>query len=419
MTRTILGWTTVLLLAGACAIAQTASKPAEPPKEDVKAAAQSISSLGLDLYATLGREGNLFFSPASIETALAMTYAGARGDTAAQMAKTLHFAMEGQRLHAAFGGLIDKLNSPQQVTLQQGQKMVQLPAYELNVANAIWLQKGLAVKSDFTSLMQTAYRAGLNQTDFTMSEEARAAINAWVEKQTKDKIKDLIGKGVLGRDTAMVLANAIYFKSNWADKFDKSATKDAPFKLSADKSVDVPMMHQESKFRYGQADELDLVELPYVGNELSMVILLPRKIDALADVEKSLNAQNLDKWLKGLKRETVSLTMPRFKFTSELSLAQSLKTMGMPDAFDPNKADFSGMSDAEKLFISAVLHKALVAVDEEGTEAAAATAVVMALTAAPMPQEPKVFKADHPFVFLIRHNSTGAILFMGRLANPR
>jgi serpin B len=292
------------------------------------------------------------------------------------------------------------------------------PAYQLVVANALWGQKGYAFKPDFTKLLEKSYGAGLNDVDFAQSKEAAKTINDWVAKQTKDKIKDLIPEAAITDLTRLVLTNAVYFKSNWDNKFTKAATKDAPFKLSTDKSLDVPMMHQRSHFGYVENDDLQVLELPYTQNELSMLVVLPRKDNGLADVEKTLTADIIEKWLKDKKHELVDVTMPKFTFSSEFGLAGTLKAMGMTDAFDAGKADFSGMTDKEKLCISAVIHKAFVAVDEDGTEAAAATAVMMTGSAMRV-EQPKTFLADHPFVFIIRHNATGEILFMGRLANPK
>jgi serpin B len=420
----------IILAACLLVTAMTCLAQAEAPKEpakadgskaDVAAVADGSNAFALEMYAKLAsQDGNLFFSPGSLDTALAMTYAGAAGNTAKQMAKTLHFTLEVEKLHPAFAALIDKLNHPAEITLYDDSgKNRKAPAYELTVANALWGQKGYPFRADFTKLLAASYGAAMNDVDYANTETAREVINNWVATQTKDKIKDLIAKGILTTDTRLVLTNAVYFKSNWDEKFQKAATKDGPFKLSAEKSVDVPLMHLTRHFGYMENDELQAVELPYKAHELAMVILLPKKTDGLAGVEKSLTADNLGKLLKDLKRTKVDLTMPKFKFTSQFGLADTLKAMGMTDAFDPNKADFSGMTSQEKLFISAVIHKAFVAVDEEGTEAAAATAVAMAPTAMPMPEEPKVFKADHPFIFLIRHNSTGEVLFMGRVTNPK
>jgi len=212
------------------------------------------------------------------------------------------------------------------------------------------------------------------------------------------------------------LTNAIYFKGKWATQFKPEQTKDAPFTLSGGDKVNVPMMSQTGKFSYMETDDLQVLEQPYVNNDLSMVILLPKKPDGVNGLEKEMTGENLSGWLAKLRKREVQVSLPRFKMTSEFSLAETLGSMGMPDAFSA-KADFSGMTSNRELFISAVVHKAYVEVNEEGTEAAAATGVTMQLTSIPAP--PPVFKADHPFVFLIRDNQTGSILFIGRTANPK
>jgi serpin B len=219
--------------------------------------------------------------------------------------------------------------------------------------------------------------------------------------------------------TRMVLTNAIYFKSNWAEQFEKSATRDGPFHLAAGGDVTAAMMHQQHRMNYMEGDRFQMVEIPYLGHQFSMLVFLPREVTGLAEFEKTLNADDLDKWLKSVRFRKVELFLPRFKTTSQFSLSTVLKAMGMTDAFSPGTADFSGMTTAEKMFISEVIHKAYVDVNEEGTEAAAATAVAMLGTAMPRPEEPVVFKADHPFVYLIRHRMTGSILFVGRLVDPK
>jgi serpin B len=329
------------------------------------------------------------------------------------MEKTLHFTLSTDKLSVGYADLLDSLNS------RRNNNWFEKPAYELLVANALWGQKGYEFKPAFTQLLQNNYGARLKDVDFAKTEQARKTINDWVAQQTKDKIKDLIPPGAVDNLTRLVLTNAIYFKGKWETKFAKEGTKDGQFKVTAEKSVDVPMMHQLHDFGYTENDDLQMLELPYIQNELSMVIMLPKKIDGLADLEKSLTAASVGKWLKEQRPTPVDVTLPKFTFSSEFMLKDTLKAMGMTDAFDGGKADFTGMTDKEKLFISKVIHKAFVAVDEEGTEAAAATAVVTTPTACPPPEEPKVFKADHPFMFLIRHNSTGEILFMGRVANPK
>ena len=299
-----------------------------------------------------------------------MTYAGAAGKTAEQMAGTLHFDLPADRLHAAFGSLTKELNNPPKA----GDK----PAYQLVVSNALWLQKGFPFQKEFTGLVAANYGAGLNEVSYAEPEPARKTINAWVEKATNDKIKDLIPQGVLTEQTRLVLTNAVYFKSDWADTFSEHATKPGPFHLAGGKTVETPLMTQWTHVGYMETDEFQLADLPYKSDVLSMTVLLPRKADGLPELEKKLTAKALDEWLGKSKTADVDLTLPRFKFTSEFGLKEPLADLGMAEAFDPGKADFSGMTTAEKLFISAVLHKAFVAVDEKGTEAAAATAVVMA-----------------------------------------
>ncbi len=406
MTKTILTMC-VLLLASSC-FAQT-----EPPKEGIPAVVEGSNNFAIDLYAKLAKDkGNVFFSPSSINTALAMAYAGTAGDTAKQMAKTLHFSLPAEKLHPAFADLLKILNTPPLVGKGKDRK----PAYQLSVTNALWGQKNFPFKPDFTQLLNKSYEAGLRELDFAQSDAARKTINDWVAKQTKDKIKDLIPEGVLNGDTRLVLTNAIYFKSKWATEFVKASTGNGHFKLLTGKEVDVPLMYQKSELPYMENDDLQLLELPYVHNEASMVILLPKKADGLANVEKQLSVANLNKWLKAKKATPVMASVPKFTFTIETMLADTLKNMGMTDAFDPAKADMSGVTGDKRLFISHVIHKAFVAVDEEGTEAAAATAEPETLG---IDENTKTFYADHPFVFFIRHNSTGEILFMGRLVNPQ
>jgi serpin B len=363
-------------------------------------------TFALDLYAKLReQEGNLFFSPYSISTALAMTYAGARGNTEKQMADVLHFDLPQEKLHPAFRKLIERMNA-------QGKES----GYQLSVANALWAQKDYQFLRAFLNTTKSNYGAGLNQVDFVKATEAaRKTINDWVEKRTEGKIKELIKPGILDSLTRLVLTNAIYFKGNWANQFKEKDTEDAPFTVARDRKVTVPMMSQKEQFAYAETETLQLLELPYVEDELSMVILLPKEVDGLPDLENSLTPGSLKEWLQHLTRQQVLVQVPRFKLTSEFRLEEVLKSMGMTDAFLLPPADFSGMTGVKDLFISAVIHKAFVDVNEEGTEAAAATAVVMKREVA---AEPPVFRADHPFLFLIRDNQSGGILFLGRVVNP-
>ena len=382
-------------------------------KANVPAVARDDNQFALDLYAQLrGREGNLFFSPYSISTALAMTRAGARGDTAAEMDKVMHFALPQEKLNPAFGALIRQVNGDPADTKR---------GYQLSTANALWAQKGYEFKPDFLTITKEDYGAGLNEVDFkTAAEQARQTINAWVEKQTRDKIKDLLHQGDLTEYTRLVLTNAIYFKGDWASQFKKDRTKDAPFHLTADKSKDVPLMHQTGEYGYLDGGSFQALELPYAGNDLSMVVLLPKKIDGLAGLEKELTADKLAGWVGKLYRHEVIVSLPRFKTEQRVSLKQILSDMGMKLAFLEDKADLSGIAGKpHDLHISDVIHKAFIDVNEEGTEAAAATAVAVATAhAVRVPEPTPEFRADHPFLFLIRDTRNDSILFLGRLAEP-
>jgi serpin B len=377
---------------------------------------QANNNLTMDLYKKLVKEKkgeNIFFSPTSITTCLAMTYAGAKGETANQMAKTLHYTVNQEKLHLGFKELLKKINGPKGDTKR---------SYELSIANALWGQKGYKWLQPFLKTTKENYGAGLHEVDFAgATEKARKTINDWVEKKTNNKIKNLIQKGVLDELTRLVLTNAIYFKGTWREKFKKKWTRDLPFTLASGKKVTVPMMSQTTHFMYAENKDAQFLEMDYKETELAMVVILPKKTGGLADIEKSLTINNFMSLIGKRKAERVWVKIPRFKMTSEFSLKDTLKALGMKDAFIFGKADFSGMngvtSGDERLYISEVIHKAFVDVNETGTEAAAATAVVMKVGAAP--QKPKEFNADHPFIFMIRDKRTGTILFMGRVLNPK
>lgn len=395
----------VLIVAAGAKAAARRPRTLVKPGGNVTPIVRGNNDFALAVYQQLaaGQKGNIFFSPNSIHAALAMTATGARGNTAAQMAKTLR--LPGQNPHGAYAALLKQLKPPEQ------------GGYELRVANALWGQKGYPWVEEFLDTTKANYDAGLREVDFvTATEAARRTINAWVEGQTNDKIKDLLKPGVLNPLTRLVLTNAIYFKGDWASQFDKKLTRAMPFKLSASGTTKVPMMYQKAKFGYTEDKTAQILSMPYKGKDLSMLVLLPKKVDGLADMAKKLTANNLAAFAAKAYRREVRVYMPKFKMTSQFSLKQVLTAMGMSDAFAPGKADFSGMNGKEDLFISAVIHKAFVDVNEEGTEAAAATAVVVGLTSAVA--QPLVFRADHPFLFVIRHDRTGAILFMGRVMNP-
>jgi serine protease inhibitor len=380
--------------------------PEGPAEGHQEAVADGNTEFALDLYARLRTaDGNLFLAPHSLSTALAMTYAGARGETERQMADVLHFSLEQERLHPAFAALESSIKAA-------GND----PGCSLHVANALWGQQGYGFLEEFLALNRKHYGAGFHEVDFLRAaEQARKKINSWVADQTELMIMELLRKGDVDPADALVLVNAIHFKGGWACRFDAQRTQDAPFRISATEEVGVPMMSQFREFPFAAGDELDVLELPYEGDRLSMVFLLPKKIDGLAAVEKSLKKENLDRWLGRLHPQPVRVSLPRFALDSKFDLKKTLEALGMIDAFDGGKADFSGMTGRRRdLFIGMVIHEARVEVDEEGTEAAAATAVKMKRGG-----PPASFTADHPFLFLVRDRQTGSILFLGRVMHPK
>jgi len=371
------------------------------------------SAFAFDLYQALREEGgNLFYSPYSISPALAMTYAGARGQTAQQMADTLHFLLDQDRLHPAFNWLDTELAGR-----GEGTKGKDGEGFKLNIVNAIWGQKGYEFLSGFLDILVENYGAGLRILDFIgETEKSRLIINEWVSNQTEGRIEDLIPQGEISVWTVLVLTNAIYFNAAWEHPFNEGMTADGQFYLLDGGHVKVPMMKQTESFGYADGKGYQAVELLYDGGELSMVILLPEsgKFEAF---EETLNIQQVDSIISGLKPIEVALTMPQFEFESEFSLKDTLAEMGMPVAFS-SAADFSGMTGTPDLYISQVIHKAFVSVDEAGTEAAAATAVII-MRNGYTPSEPAVeVTLDRPFIFLIRDIETGAVLFVGRVMNP-
>lgn len=380
-------------------------------KADLTTLVTGNSSFAFDLYqAVRNADGNLFYSPHSISLALAMTYAGARGETAQQMADTLHFTLENDRLHPAFNWLDIEL-----ARRGEGARGKDAAGFRLNMVNAIWGQRDYRFLSEFLDLLAENYGAGLRPLDFANApEESRVTINNWVSDQTEGRIEDLIPQGLINRLTRLVLTNAIYFNAAWEYPFDEDATDNGTFYLLKGEEVVVPMMRQTESFGYAEGDGYQAVELPYDGHELSMVILLPQASQFEA-FEASLDAQRVEAIVSRLEQRQIDLTMPKFEFESSFGLKETLAVMGMPLAFSAD-ADFSGMTGNRDLFIADVVHKAFVSVDEAGTEAAAATAVVMQLTA--VPATPVEVSVDRPFVFFIRDIETGIILFVGRVLNP-
>ncbi len=396
----------------------TASGPAEnlPPQEGKVASPDAVQGIveggnrfAIDLYARLRTsDGNIFMSPSSIAMALAMTGAGAEGITREEMAKTLHLSMPPADRDEAMRALL--------ATWTTGSRK---QGFRLRVANRLWAEQNYTFVPAFLDTTRTKYGAELARLDFSRAtEESRQTINRWVEEQTENKIRDLIPAGALTRDSKLVLTNAVYFKGDWTSPFKSELTKDDDFRVTPNQTVKTPLMHQEGRFRYGATDGLQVLELPYGDKSLAMVVLLPEQVDGLADLESQMSFDNLQKWTGPLRSQEVLVYLPKFQTTAKFELNATLTALGMPSAFEPSSADFSGMTGGKDLFISKVVHKAFVDVNEEGTEAAAATGVIMGPTAIRLPQPKPVFRADHPFLFLIRDNRTGVILFLGRLTNP-
>lgn len=388
--------------------------------EEIESLVAGNSAFAFDLYRTLSAgDGNLFFSPYSISQALGMTYAGARGETERQMADTLHFTLPQDALHPAFNSLYLNLDS------RGGGKGNNDPsAFRLNIANSLWAQHDYLFLDEFIAVVAKNYGAGVTPLDFRGDpEKSRLRINEWVAGETEDRIRDLISPGIFEEQPpALALVNAIYFNAGWTRHFTDLPTP-MPFHLLGGGEAAVPMMKRTGKTDYASGDGYQAVDLDYKFSDMSMTILLPDagKFEAF---EASLDDERMGRIFEDLETRGVTLTMPKFEFPSTFALADTLRTMGMPDAFDERSADFSGMDgrscaagDIPCLAVSKVIHKAFVLVDEEGTEAAAATAMlVFPVSAAPGP--PIELAIDRPFIFLIRDKATGTILFMGRVLDP-
>lgn len=375
------------------------SAPARGAESDLKALARDNTAFALSLYGKLApTEGNLFLSPYSISSAMGMTYAGARENTAAEMAKALEFAATPEQLPAAF----KSLNAAVQASARRG-------GHNLNIANGICLTGG-DVSKEFKAVLRDNFDAELFAGGLDK-------INGWVKAKTEGKIEKILEK--LSPNSVCVLLNAIYFKGNWASQFKREATQDAPFRPATGKEVTVPLMYQKGQFKLLEKDGFQALVMPYSGKTLSMVIILPKAVDGLAALEKTLTAETLAQWLaeadKQAEREA-QVFVPRFKLETGYDLVPPCQALGIKDAFVADKADFRGMGWLKgELWISQIKHKAYVDVNEEGTEAAGATAVEMKTKSA---RRYPVFRADHPFLFVIRDHATGSILFVGRLSDP-
>lgn len=401
-------------------------------KQDMETTVNDCNQFACELFSKLAgeSEGNLFFSPGSISMALAMTLAGAKGETAREMQETLGFSLEPARVHEAFRRLRTETRTG---------------GVELNVANRLWGQAGYHFLPEYLKTTEHYYAAGLETVDFQNAPgETASQINAWVTKQTNGKIDSLVSPLQFNELTRLVLTNAIYFLGGWEDEFQPEATKEQSFQLSRSEETIVPLMHQTNSFGYGEDEEMQVLELPYRrheyttrlvesedgfsymeheeipggGSDFVMDILLPREPDGLPAIESQLHLATLQKWMKTRSHE-VNVSLPRFRVEASMDLDQQLQSLGMRRAFSRDEADFSNITDDPAgLFIGSVIHTAFVDVNEKGTEAAAATGVMLAAGCTMEPEPPKEFRADHPFLFLIRDRQTRLIHFMGRLANP-
>ena len=380
---------------------------------DDSAVAASSNALGFDLYAKIrAKNGNLAFSPASVMAALAMTYGGAEGATRAEMAKVLHLdpASDGASVGKAFAGL----------TKREEDGLV------LRMANRLFGDAAQEFEPDFLQATANAFAAPLERMDFRKAAEpARVAINEWVAKETERKIENLIPSGGVDEDTRLVLVNAVYFLGKWQVAFEKEMTRPDTFHLPGGETKNVPMMRSTGHRLYGEADGVKLLELGYRDNDFAMLFVAPNAKDGLGEVEAKLSPALLEQWVGALSGARTNVVLPKFKIEpgQALALGKTLKDLGMETAFDRARADFSRMakpaSPAERLSIGDVFHKAFVAVDEDGTEAAAATAVTMRATSAMVPvEETKEFRADRPFLYFLRHKPSGLVLFMGRVVDP-
>lgn len=379
---------------------------------DPTAATAASNKFGMDLYAKYrAKSDNIFFAPYSIFSALGMTYEGAKGATASEIATVFNFSTDSETRVGSFAKLYRQIN-PQNAS------------YQLSTANALWVQKSYPFRADYLKTVETYYGGKAANADFAGDAEgSRQMINKWVSSETNDKIPDLFAKGSLDQFTRMVLTNAVYFKGKWAIPFDKTFTQEKEFTTRAQTKVKAQMMSQTNSFSYGETDDYQAIEIPYEKNDLSMVVILPKE-DKNEAAESTIIEKGIAKIKETMSTEKVKISLPKLKFDTSYNMNQTLEEMGMSTAFNPVKSDFTGLYDREaafgdNLYIALVIHKAFVDVSEEGTEATASTGVVISKATGVMePETPKEFSANRPFTFAIVHNQTGTILFMGKVNDP-
>lgn len=381
----------------------------QPPSESEPTSIEEVANLnnmlGFEMFANLaqGKQENAFFSPYSISSAFSILYEGARGTTQDEIRSVFHFIKDDQTRRDYSHQIISDLNKPSK-------------NYILSAANALWVQDKFPILDQYKVVTEKYYLSKTENLDFeTHPEESRKTINSWVEDKTNDKIKDLLPPGSINDMTRAVITNAVYFLGNWTVQFDEKLTQEDDFKTLEQKTVKVPMMNAKQYFNYGSNGDLQVLQMSYKGDDLSMLVLLPKDND-LTSLEKKLSVENLKEWKSGMEKKEVNVFLPKFKLEKTYSLNENLAKMGMPSVFEPGSADLSGIDGKTDLYVTGVFHKAFVAVDEKGTEAAAATGIVVGTTS--MGPEPEIFRADHPFIFLIQDDRTGLILFMGKVVDP-
>ena len=395
---------------GELVMLETEREVPEVSEADVAAVVAADSALGLDLFGVIAGDENVMLSPYSIATALSMLYPGARGATATEIADVIHLAVDDATLHAVRNLIDTALATPPP---PMGDDDTREP-FTIRPANSAWGQGGYPFNEDYLRILAQNYGAGLQVVDYVQDPEgSRQIINGWVEEATEDRIEDLIPEGAITVDTRLSLVNAIWFKANWFEPFEPERTAAGPFTLLDGSEIDVPLMHTSLRTGFASTDQFDAVRLPYAG-DAAMIVVLPSEGTPAALAAK-LTPDDLD---IAFSEHEVDIMLPSFEFEAEIALADALKELGMIAAFEApigDGADFTGITDVRELFVSDAFHKTFIALDEEGTEAAAATAIIVSLESLP---QPATFTADRPFLFWIEHSSTGEMLFLGQVTNP-
>ena len=404
--KIIIGLIILTLFLTGCSVTAKVMDDSQAAPAGINQVAAANNQFAFEMYSELSNNENVFFSPYSISSAMSMVYEGARSQTAEEIQSVFHFPADDITRRSSYASLYNEINKKDK-------------EYKLNTANALWAQQDYPFLQNYLDIINQYYGGETTNLDFiTQPEQSRQIINNWVEEQTNNKIKNIIPQGAINDMTRMILTNAVYFKGEWIWKFKKRDTKERDFYIAPETHVKVDMMFLDSdkpRLNYMENELLQMIELPYQGEELSMLILLPIN-KTTHYLEQNLTLGNFNSWKSEMRERSIPVYIPKFTFETEYSMSSTLSDMGMPAAFKWPGADFSGMDGTDLLYIDKVIHKAFVEVNEKGTEAAAATAVMMAMASAePM----EIFNADHPFIFLIQQKETGNILFMGKVMDPR